>query len=325
VLTRRILLIAAALSVGGCGLDKQTVPSLAGPSSSGVTLAISASPDMLLQDGAATSFIQVLARDAHDLPIPNMTLRADILVGGSPFDLGALSAKSFTTNSSGRGTVVYTSPTANPSATSDTVVTLAFTPVGTNFANADPKGVEIRLIRPNAVPSSADLQALFTTAPIAPALGDTVAFDASTSKVGPGRTIVAYGWTFGDGGTASGKLATHVFTHAGSAAVTLTVTDDLGRTASTSKVINLGTVIASFTSQAASSPAHTMTFDASTSAAPSGRTIVSYDWNFGDPATTGTGATVTHTFPAAGAFTVILTVTDSTGVTATVSVVVTVG
>jgi PKD repeat protein len=324
VLTRRILLIAAALAVGGCGLDKQTVPSLAGPSSSGVTLAITASPDMLLQDGAATSFIQVLARDANDLPIPNMTLRADILVGGTAFDLGVLSTKSFTTNSSGRGTVVYTSPMANPSATSDTVVTLAFTPVGTNFANADPKGVEIRLVRPTAVPSSADLQALFTTAPIAPALGDTVAFDASSSKVGPGRTIVGFAWSFGDGATASGKLATHVFTRPGSAAVTLTITDDLGRTSSTSKVINLGTVIAAFTNQAASSPPHSVAFDASTSAAPSGRTIVSYDWDFGDN-TTGSGATVTHTFPAAGPYNVKLTVTDSTGVTATVTVTVTVG
>jgi PKD repeat protein len=324
-MTKRILLFAAALAVGACGLDKQTVPSLAGPSSTGVTLAISASPDLLLQDGTATSFIQVVAHDANDQPIPNMTLRADILVGGLPFDLGQLSSKSFTTNASGRGTVVYTSPTASPSATSDTVVTLAFTPVGTNFANANPRSVEIRLVRPNAVPSSADLQAAFTSAPIAPALGDPVAFDASTSKVGTGRTIVAWAWNFGDGATASGKTATHTFTKPGTAAVTLTITDDLGRTASTTQVINLGTVVAAFTSNVVATPAHTMSFDASTSAAPTGRSIVSYDWNFGDPATTGSGATVTHTFPAAGTYTVKLTVTDSTGVTATVSVVVTVG
>jgi len=324
-MTKRILLFAAALAVGGCGLDKQTVPSLAGPSSFGVTLAVTASPDILLQDGAATSFIQVLVRDANDQPIPNTTLRADILVGNTPFDLGQLSAKSFTTNASGRGTVVYTSPTASPSATSDTVITLAFTPVGTNYANASPRSVDIRLVRPNAVPSSADLVAAFTSAPVAPALGDPVVFDASTSKVGPGRTIVAWAWNFGDGGTASGKTATHPFTKAGAAAVTLTVTDDLGRTASTSQVINLGTVVAAFTSQVSATPAHTMAFDASTSVAPNGRTLVSYDWNFGDPGTTGSGVTVTHTFPLAGTYTVTLTVTDSTGATATVSVVVTVG
>jgi PKD repeat protein len=322
---RRLMALAAVGLVAGCGVHEQTVPSLAGPSSTGVTLAISASPDILLQDGTATSFIQVLAKDANDQPIPNMTLRADMLVGGIHFDLGTLSSKSFTTNAQGRGTVVYTSPLANPSATSDTVVTLAFTAVGTNFANADPKFVEIRLVRPVAIPPSTDLKPDFTVSPIAPALGDKVAFDASASTVGTGRTIVGFSWDFGDGGTATGKTTTHIFNKAGAAAVTLTVTDDLGRTSTVTHVVNMGSVVAAFTSNAASSPAHTMTFDASTSAAPSGRTIVTYDWNFGDPNTTGSGATVTHTFPAAGVYTVTLTVTDSSGATASVSITVTVG
>ena len=322
---KRLMALAAVGLVAGCGVHEQTVPSLAGPSSTGVTLAISASPDILLQDGVATSFIQVLAKDANDQPIPNMTLRADMLVGGIQFDFGTLSAKSFTTNASGRATVVYTSPVANPSATSDTVVTLAFTPVGTNFANADFKTVELRLVRPKALPPATDLVASFTVSPVAPALGDAVAFDASGSKVGTGRTVVGFAWDFGDGGTATGKTATHVFTKAGAAAVTLTVTDDLGRTSSTTQVINMGSVVAAFTSNTASSPAHTMTFDASASAAPSGKTIVTYDWNFGDPSSTGQGQTVTHTFPAAGSYAVTLKVTDSSGATASVTITVVVG
>jgi PKD repeat protein len=52
-------------------------------------------------------------------------------------------------------------------------------------------------------------------------------------------------------------------------------------------------------------------FDGSGSNDPDG-TIASYAWNFGD-STTGTGATVPHTYAASGTFTVTLTVTDNQG------------
>jgi PKD repeat protein len=49
----------------------------------------------------------------------------------------------------------------------------------------------------------------------------------------------------------------------------------------------------------------------------SGRTNMAWDWNFGDPASgasnTASGRSVTHTFATAGAYTVVLTVTDDLG------------
>ncbi|WP_374311546.1 PKD domain-containing protein [Microbacterium sp.] len=57
-------------------------------------------------------------------------------------------------------------------------------------------------------------------------------------------------------------------------------------------------------------------FDASASSAPSGRTITSYAWSFGD-GTTGSGVTASHTYEDAGVYSVTLTVTDSAGFTAT--------
>ena len=58
--------------------------------------------------------------------------------------------------------------------------------------------------------------------------------------------------------------------------------------------------------------------DASTSTAPPGRTITTYTWNWGDGETE-TGITEEHDFQSAGTFLVILTVTDSAGVSASTS------
>jgi PKD repeat protein len=66
----------------------------------------------------------------------------------------------------------------------------------------------------------------------------------------------------------------------------------------------------------------TVNVDGSTSSDPDG-SIASYAWDFGDSAT-GTGATATHTYAAAGTYQVKLTVTDNHGATDSVTHAVTV-
>jgi RHS repeat-associated protein len=61
-----------------------------------------------------------------------------------------------------------------------------------------------------------------------------------------------------------------------------------------------------------------ISFDGSKSTAPSGQSITSYAWNFGDNST-GTGVTPTHSYATAGTFQVSLTVTDTSGGTNTAS------
>ncbi len=72
----------------------------------------------------------------------------------------------------------------------------------------------------------------FVFSPSQPAVGQTIFFDASTSKPGSGRTIVDYVWNFGNGSSARGLTATTTYGAAGTYNVTLVVTDDLGQTGS---------------------------------------------------------------------------------------------
>ena len=177
----------------------------------------------------------------------------------------------------------------------------------------------------------------------------TVTFDASLSTDVDG-TIVAYAWDFGDGTTGSGKTLSHTFTAAATTnfAVTLTVTDDQGASASTTAVISVIvppnvptagptaavtateplTVFAS-TNLPATPSLFEVTFDPSDSSAAPGHTIDTYVWDFGDGETLSlsTATPVTHTF-ASGApshtFVVTLTVIDDQGLTDSVAVNVTV-
>ena len=170
--------------------------------------------------------------------------------------------------------------------------------------------------------------ASFTFSPLTPNLDDTVFFNASASTAPPGRSVISYDWTFGDGGTATGTTVSHAFGVAATYNVTLTVTDDRGATGSTtaSVVVTTGRPIASFVfSPGAPAVRAPVFFDASASRATvAGRTLVSYDWVFGD-GSTGTGVTVEHRYEFASTYRVTLTVTDSVGETTTTTVSVTVG
>lgn len=62
--------------------------------------------------------------------------------------------------------------------------------------------------------------------------------DASGSTDGDG-TIVGYAWNFGDGATATGRLASHAYATSGTFPITLTVTDDDGATATTATSVTV--------------------------------------------------------------------------------------
>jgi PKD repeat protein len=108
----------------------------------------------------------------------------------------------------------------------------------------------------------------------------------------PDGTIVAYDWTFGDSGVASGLTASHSYVEPGTYTITLTLIDNDGLTSSTNRIVDIvdNPPVALFTYSASGL---TVNVDASGSSDDYG--IVSYAWDWGD-GTTGTGMTASHTY-----------------------------
>jgi PKD repeat protein len=193
--------------------------------------------------------------------------------------------------------------------------------VGTDARSNDPRSVDIRLVAPGVISPSDPAVPDFTITPEEPVQGADATFNASDPLLD--AILVVYRWNFGDGSTASGRVVKHRFGDPGNYPVTLTVTDADGNTDSRSKTV---TVVPSAEPQAEfvfspSTPnvGDTVFFNASTSAASPGRTIVSYRWNFGNSTSTVSGIIVSRVFTVADTYNVTLTVTDDVGVTASTS------
>lgn len=320
--TLRLALAAAALAAAAaCTLQTQDAPAPTGPSEFALSLDIRATPDVIMQDGGSQSVITITARDHNSQPVAGLSLLVQTQVNGMLVDYGELSARSIVTGTNGVATVVYTAPAPPPpTATSDAVVTIVVTPLGTNYDSTFARGIGIRLARPGVIlPPNGTPVASFTFAPSSPRAGDEVAFDASDST--DDGEIVRYEWNWGDGDFESTTSPTiqKDYEISGTFSVRLTVVDDRGLSASSVQSITVGaepTPTAVFTfSPDDPAPGDSIVFNATESTAPQGAAIVSYRWNFGDGTAevTTTSRTVQHTFNEERTYVVTLTVTDSEG------------
>ena len=326
--TVAVALIAIGLTA--CTVHKaDEAPALTGPSGAATAVSLAASPDTISHDGGSQSRITITAFGPDGKPLSRPpSLRLDMFVNGIQQDYGTLSARMVVPNGSGEAVAVYTAPPPPPAnvfgtcnGLAGTCVEVVATVIGTNFEAASPQSVRIRLVPPGViVPPGATPTASFT-APSVAVLNESVSFDASASLAGAGaRGIVSHAWNFGDGTTGTGAIVTHTFRNAGvSHNVTLTVVNDLGLSASTTKVVAVGPggpekLPKPLYTSSPENPVvgQTVFFDAALSTAGVGHTITSYRWTFGD-GSTASGVSVTHTYAVAGSHIVQLTVTDESG------------
>jgi PKD repeat protein len=317
----RILTAAAAFAaLAGCTVHKaDKAPSLTGPSDNATSLQLQVTPDTIFQDGASQALVTISAFGPDGQPARNLSLLTQIQVGGATTDFGRLSARSLVTDANGKATVTYTAPPAPPIANGDgTIVGIAVTPLGTDFANSMSRVVTVRLIPTGTIGAP---PTPLKTAIILPnaVVGDTAVFTANiTDSTGADASsqVASFQWNFGDGSTATGRTVSHSYAQAGNYAVSLTILDALGRVGSTTQSLTVGggtnPTASFFTTPSSPTVGQSVTFNAATATAAPGHSITSYAWDFGD-GSLGGGQSTTHAYSAAGSYTVLLTTTDDVG------------
>jgi PKD repeat protein len=323
--------VAAAVTLGGCTVKKTEAPSLSGPSEFGLSLRTTVSPDVLTQDGLSQAQVEITARGPDGRPASGIPVRVEITVGGVIMDYGRLSSRQVSTGSDGIARVTYTAPPPPPEPVDNfTIVTLYMTPINGDYAAANSRSVELRLVPPGGVilPPNNPPVASFVVTPTPVTTYTPVTFDASgtTDEGQPCGASCTYAWDFGDGSNATGQVVGHEFRTTGSFTVRLTVTDIRGRSATTAQAISVAQTprpIPVFTfSPAAPRFGQPVFFNAAASTAAAGHRIVDYSWDFGT-GRTGSGMTVQKTYdidlipPGAITgeditFNVTLTITDDT-------------
>jgi len=195
------------------------------------------------------------------------------------------------------------STSQNPSHTYTTAGTYTVTLTASNTAGSDTEVEEDCVVADPAKPVAA-----FTANITSGTVPLTVAFTDSSTN-----TPTTWYWSFGDGSTSSAQNVTHTYESTGSYSVTLTATNDEGSNTTTkSGVITV--------SNAIGIPSASFTADSTTGSAPlnvqftdtSSNTPTAWVWSFGD----GESSTLpnpSHTYTAAGNFTVKLTASNTGG------------
>ncbi len=153
--------------------------------------------------------------------------------------------------------------------------------------------------------------------PYSGSTGSAVSFSSAGSS-DPDGSIDGYSWDFGDGNSSSQANPSHTYSAAGDYTVTLTVTDNSGD--SSSDVTNATIEDTQSGNQSPTANANgpysavlgqSIAFSSTGSSDPDG-SITDYAWDFGD-GNSSSQASPSHTYAAAGSYTVTLSVTDDQG------------
>lgn len=146
-------------------------------------------------------------------------------------------------------------------------------------------------------------------------------FDARSST-DENATTLTYSWNFGNG-TGSGPVPTRTYTAPNTYTVTLTARDEWGVTATTSQTLTIVEPQGNQPPNAVLNPPAcsnlSCNFSAVGSSDPNTGDTITYRWEWGDGTPATTTVSPSHAFPAAGTYTVSLTVTDGWGKATTVT------
>jgi PKD repeat protein len=228
----RITAILGAVSVlGGCTLESQSAPDLAGPSGFATSLSLTSSPQVLPRDGSSRATITLTARnEVSNAPVAGQRISLTVVPSTA-----ALSSSEVRTGADGRAQVTVTAPPAD--AVAETEIQVVAAPVEGIADQVRPRSLTIALVFDEGV----DAAARFNVAPAQPKVGEQITFDASASKAPEGSVIREYRWLFGDGTekTTTTPTTNKKYDEPRVYAVQLTVIDNLGKASTVARNITV--------------------------------------------------------------------------------------
>jgi hypothetical protein len=232
--------LSVALIHSGCGLHSVEVPEIDGPSETGISIALSASPDLLVADGSSRSLVTATLRGADGRPLAGRQVFFTIAdsagrfadIGSFPTSNGPGTGVSVVTDGSGVARVTYQAPVRTDATANQKVLILARL-YGTD-ANGQPYHsvpIELRSAQPRLFPPNPGnlppLCRFIIEAPGGLRTNRTILFQDTSSDVD--GTIVRYQWDFGDGtGINYDPDTVHIYRTARLYTVTHRVTDNNG-------------------------------------------------------------------------------------------------
>jgi PKD domain-containing protein len=231
----------ALFALPGCGLNEVEIPDLVGPAELGLSVTLTASPDILTADGFSTSLIQATVRDQNGRPAVGRQIFFAVADESGRFaDIGQLRATDstnigtgivVTTNAQGVALGVYQAP-ARTDATANQTVQVRVRPVGTDanaafyrYVRIELRSAESRLFpqNPDNQPPTCNFTIEFPNGlrPNVDILFQSTSFDSD-------GTIIRYFWDFGNGTRADHPDVSTKYAFAGNYVVFHKVTDDDG-------------------------------------------------------------------------------------------------
>jgi PKD repeat protein len=246
----------------------------------------------------------------------------DVTVGGNGFCAGDTTANC--------SSVVYTGTgdgTNNPNAIGGGNVDCSFPRNDTSVATAPPLDSECNAVTGYDGPTGVGTPlgvGLFTstspqvtlTVPKVLRLHHSASFSGHATEILAGAHITKYSFNWGDGHTTTGTTThlKHTYTKAGTHLVTLTVTDSAGQQSVALTKVTVGKRISINVFRPLKLRAgHKAHFHAIVVDPNTGGKIKKVKWTWGDHGTS-SGTHVSHTWRAAGTYTITVTATDNTGV-----------
>jgi PKD repeat protein len=229
--------LVATLVLHACGMDEVTIPDFDGPAETGISIFLTATPDLLPADGKSTAVVTARLRNPEGAGVAGRQVFFTITdsegrfadIGDFPTSNGPGTGVSVGTDGSGAASVTYRAP-ARTDATANQTVLIAARLVGTDATAATYRtvAIELRSVEPRLFPQDPENQApvcqfVFETPS---GVGAQILFQSTSFD--PDGTIVRYFWDFGNGRTAVTPDVNAVYTSPGTYTVSHMVTDDDG-------------------------------------------------------------------------------------------------